>query len=76
MSGRVRPADESNADAELFFTISVGRFAIQNLEPGKRYRVEMYSSPAMGFEFVVPEDNEGLLDLQILRVPLDVPDAE
>lgn len=76
MSGRVRPADESNADAELFFTNSVGRFAIQNLEPGKRYRVEMYSSPAMGFEFVVPEDNEGLLDLQILRVPLDVPDVE
>ena len=74
MSGRVRPADEPNAEPELFFTNSVGRFAIQNLEPGRRYRVEMFSSPAMGFEFVVPEDNEGLLDLQVLRVPLDVPE--
>ena len=34
----------------------------------------MFSTPAMGFEFVVPEDNEGLLDLQIIRVPIDVPE--
>ena len=74
MSGRVRPADDPSAEPELFFTNSVGRFAIQNLQPGKRYRVEMFSTPAMGFEFVVPEDNEGLLDLQIIRVPIDVPE--
>ena len=74
MSGRVRPVDDPSAEPELFFTNSVGRFAIQNLQPGKRYRVEMFSTPAMGFEFVVPEDNEGLLDLQIIRVPIDVPE--
>ena len=75
ISGRVRPVDDPNAEPELFFTNSVGRFAIQNLEPGKRYRVELFSSPALGFEFTVPEDNEGLLDLQIITVPLDIPEA-
>jgi len=74
MSGRVRPADDPNAEPELFFTNSVGRFAVQNLEPGKKYRVELFSTPALGFEFTVPEDNEGLLDLNVLNVPLDVPE--
>jgi len=72
ISGRVQPVDEPNAEPELFFTNSVGRFAVQNLEPGKRYRVELFSSPALGFEFTVPADNDGLLDLQIVKVPLDV----
>ncbi|PZU56735.1 MAG: hypothetical protein DI552_09030 [Brevundimonas sp.] len=74
MSGRVRPVDDLTAEPELFFTNSVGRFAVQNLEPGKRYRVELFSSPVRGFEFTVPEDNEGLLDLQVVNVPLDVPE--
>lgn len=74
MSGRVRPVDQPDATPELFFTNSVGRFAIQNLEPGKRYRVELFSTPALGFEFTVPEDNEGLLDLEVITVPLDVPE--
>ena len=47
---------------------------MQNLEPGKKYRVELFSTPALGFEFTVPEDNEGLLDLKVLNVPLDVPE--
>ncbi|WP_313446458.1 hypothetical protein [Brevundimonas sp.] len=72
MSGRIRPADDPTAAPELFFTNSVGRFAMQNLEPGKRYRVELFSTPALGFEFTVPADNEGLLDLQVVNVPLDV----
>ncbi|WP_292069670.1 hypothetical protein [Brevundimonas sp. UBA7534] len=74
MSGRIRPADDLTAAPELFFTNSVGRFAMQNLEPGKRYRVELFSTPALGFEFTVPADNEGLLDLQVVNVPLDVPE--
>lgn len=74
MSGRIRPADDPTAAPELFFTNSVGRFAMQNLEPGKRYRVELFSTPALGFEFTVPADNEGLLDLQVVNVPLDVPE--
>lgn len=69
------PLDDANAQPELFFTNSVGRFAVQNLEPGKRYRVELFSTPALGFEFTVPADNEGLLDLETIAVPLDVPEA-
>ncbi|WOB78613.1 hypothetical protein [Brevundimonas nasdae] len=75
ISGRVTPLDDANAQPELFFTNSVGRFAVQSLEPGKRYRVELFSTPALGFEFTVPADNEGLLDLETITVPLDVPEA-
>jgi outer membrane usher protein len=74
MSGNIRPVDDPTAEPELFFTNSVGRFAIQKLEPGKRYRVNLFSRPALNFEFTVPADNEGLLDLQVLTVPLDVPE--
>lgn len=74
VSGRVISLDEPEAEPELFFTNSVGRFAVQKLAPGRRYRVEVFSSPSVSFEFTVPADNDGLLDLQILRVPLDVPE--
>ncbi len=74
MSGRVRSIDDPTAEPELFFTNSVGRFAIQNLEPGKRYRIELFSTPAFALDFTVPENNEGLLDLEVLTVPLDVPE--
>jgi outer membrane usher protein len=73
-SGQIRPADEPEAAPEMFFTNSVGRFAMQDLEPGKSYRVHLFTSPPVGFEFTVPEDNEGLLDMKILRVPVDVPE--
>lgn len=74
MSGRVVAADDPTAEPELFFTNSVGRFAMQSLEPGKRYRVELSSSPAVQFEFTVPQDNEGLLDLGVINLPLDAAD--
>lgn len=74
LSGRVRPADEPNAEPELFFTNSVGRFAVQKLKPGKTYRVELFISPAAGFEFTVPADNEGLLNMQTVTLPIDVPE--
>ena len=74
ISGNVRPADEPEATPQLFFTNSVGRFAIQDLEPGKRYRVQLFTSPSLAYEFTVPEDNEGLLDMGIINVPLDVPE--
>lgn len=74
VSGRVRPVDQPDAKPELFFTNSVGRFAVQKLEPGKRYRVELFTSPAVGFEFTVPADNTGLLDLETIAVPVDVRD--
>lgn len=75
ISGRVREMGDETTPPELFFTNSVGRFAVQNLEPGKRYRVELFSDPAETFEFEVPSDNEGLLDLQIVRTPLEIPEA-
>lgn len=74
ISGRVRPVDDPTAEPELFFTNSVGRFAIQKLVPGKTYRVELFSSPAAGFEFTVPANNEGLLDLKTVAVPVDITD--
>lgn len=72
ISGRVVPVDDPAAEPELFFTNSVGRFAVQKLEPGKRYRVELFTSPVQGFEFEVPADSDGLLDLQVVTVPVDV----
>lgn len=74
LSGRVRPVDEPNAEPELFFTNSVGRFAVQKLKPGKTYRVDLFTSPSAGFEFSVPADNEGLLDMQTVTLPIDVPE--
>lgn len=76
VSGRLVSLDNPEAEPQLFFTNSVGRFAVQSLEPGKRYRVELYTSPAQGFEFTVPEESDGLLDLQIVKVPVDVVEDE
>ncbi|MES2033630.1 MAG: hypothetical protein V4466_05595 [Pseudomonadota bacterium] len=72
VSGRIRALDKQAAEPDLFFTNSVGRFAMQKLEPGKRYRVELFTSPSQGFEFTVPNDSKGLLDLQTVTVPIDV----
>jgi outer membrane usher protein len=52
-----------------FFTNSVGRFAIVNLLPGRRYLVETYGRNGTierAFEFTVPADSNGLLDLGVV----------
>lgn len=72
LSGRLRPVEDPTAEPEIFFTNSVGRFAIQSLEPGKSYRVELFSNPPIQFEFTVPEDSDGLLDLNVVRLPLEI----
>jgi outer membrane usher protein len=49
-----------------FFTNSIGRFAIANLLPGRRYLVETYGPNGTithGFKFTVPSDTAGLVDL-------------
>ena len=74
ISGHIRPADNPDAEPQLFFTNSVGRFAIQDLEPGKTYRIDLFSSPALSYEFTVPAGNEGLLDMGVVTVPLDAPE--
>ncbi len=53
-----------------FFTNSVGRFAIANLLPGRRYLVETYGpngSIDKSFEFTVPADTDGLVSLGTVR---------
>lgn len=72
MSGRVYTLNEPDTAPEVFFTNSVGRFSMQKLKPGNTYRVELYTAPAQSFEFTVPEDNEGLLDLQKVSLPIFV----
>lgn len=49
-----------------FFTNSIGRFAIQNLRPGVTYRVELFGT-GDAFEFTVPADSDGLVDLKTVR---------
>ncbi len=72
VSGRVTMVGAPDAEPKLFFTNTVGRFAVQALEPGRTYRVELFTNPPVQFEFTVPEDNEGLLDLKVISVPLDI----
>jgi len=74
VSGRIVPVDAPETEPLLFFTNSVGRFAIQDLEPGRRYLVTLFTNPGVTFEFTVPEDNAGLLDLSVITVPVDVVD--
>lgn len=53
-----------------FFTNSVGRFAISSLLPGRRYLVETYGRNGTvnrSFEFVIPEDTDGLVDLGTIK---------
>lgn len=53
-----------------FFTNSIGRFAIANLLPGRRYQVETYGpngSIDKSFEFAVPADTDGLIKLGTVR---------
>jgi outer membrane usher protein len=58
--------DGENPQPIPFFTNSIGRFAIANLLPGRRYLVETYGpngSIDKSFEFTVPADTDGLINL-------------
>ena len=62
--------DGENPKPMPFFTNSVGRFAIANLLPGRRYLVETYGRNGtidQGFEFTVPADTDGLVNLGTIR---------
>lgn len=57
-------AEEDEVRPLPFFTNSVGRFAIANLLPGRRYLVETYGpngTIAYTMEFSVPQDTDGLV---------------
>ena len=73
ISGRIRPVDEPEAKPELFFTNTAGRFAVQNLTPGRRYLIEL-PSLERSLEISVPEDSEGLLDLQQVTLSVETAD--
>ncbi|MDQ8758003.1 hypothetical protein RCO27_17390 [Sphingosinicella sp. LHD-64] len=62
VGGRVILLGEPAGEPVPFFTNSVGRFAVANLLPGRRYKVEIYGRPGT-FEFEVPQDSTGLVDL-------------
>jgi len=69
IGGRVTLLDVAEGDKPQpipFFTNSVGRFAIANLLPGRRYLVETYGPNGTidrSFDFAVPADSDGLVNL-------------
>ncbi|MEW4467680.1 hypothetical protein AB1K62_07615 [Parasphingorhabdus sp. JC815] len=73
IGGRVNLLDVQegeNPQPVPFFTNSVGRFAIANLLPGRRYLVETYGPNGTidkSFEFTVPADTDGLVKLGTVR---------
>lgn len=73
IGGRVTLLDVKDGESPKpipFFTNSVGRFAIANLLPGRRYLVETYGRNGtidQAFEFAVPPETDGLVNLGIVR---------
>jgi outer membrane usher protein len=65
------PLTPNSGEPVPFFTNSIGRFAIANLRPGMKYRVELYSAGGSvpAFEFTVPQDTTGLVDLHTVSLP-------
>ena len=76
IGGRVIALDEPDAASQPFFTNSVGRFAVQGLKPGGRYRVELFTDPRGGFDFTVPADNDGLYNLRVVHVDIAAPEGD
>jgi outer membrane usher protein len=68
-SGSMIDLTRPNDKAVPFFTNSVGRFAMSSLRPNDRYQVRLFSGPA--FEFTVPANNTGLVDLHLVTMPAD-----
>ncbi len=73
VGGRVTLLDVKEGDNPQptpFFTNSVGRFAVSNLLPGRRYLVETYGPNGTvdrAFEFTVPAETTGLVDLGTVK---------
>jgi outer membrane usher protein len=67
--GKIVALDDKGV-SQSFFTNSIGRFAIQNLRPGVRYRVELFGT-SYSFEFAVPKDSDGLVDLKTVTLPAE-----
>lgn len=71
VAGQALALDGQDKEAAAFFTNSAGRFSVMNLRPGVRYRVTL-NHGAGTFEFNVPHDTTGLVDLgSISLTPAD-----
>jgi outer membrane usher protein len=70
IGGRVVAVDRSDIPPVAFFTNTVGRFGVLGLRPGVHYIVEMYvgSEVRTAFDFTVPNDTTGLVDLKTVRL--------
>jgi outer membrane usher protein len=67
-SGHITALDDPKAHVDPFFTNSVGRFAIQSLKPGSRYRVDLNTAQSVSFTFETPRKGEALIDLRTVKV--------
>ncbi|MDB5725796.1 MAG: hypothetical protein JWQ16_2550, partial [Novosphingobium sp.] len=65
-AGSVAALDRPDEKPLPFFTNTVGRFAVQNLRPGGRYRVDL-SEGRGSFTIVVPQNSAGLLQMDQIK---------
>ncbi|QCQ97355.1 fimbria/pilus outer membrane usher protein [Brevundimonas sp. SGAir0440] len=68
-AGVMRSLTEPDTAPVNVFTNRVGRFALSGLKPGGRYSINLSDADGTAFEFQVPTDTDGLLDLQVIKVP-------
>jgi outer membrane usher protein len=66
VGGRVVAIGRPDLEPLPFFTNSIGRFGLLGLRPSLHYRVEIYQDNKVvpAFEFTVPKDTKGLLELK------------
>jgi outer membrane usher protein len=67
VAGHVISVDEPKAAPQFFFTNSSGRFALQGLKPGRRYRVEVDGVEPMSFVFETPKKGVALVNLRTVK---------
>jgi outer membrane usher protein len=60
-TGHVSDVTDPKTPAQQFFTNSVGRFAIQDLKPGHRYRADINAETAVWFTFETPKQGASAL---------------
>ena len=65
-TGEVVDLSKPNEKPQPFFTNTVGRFAIPSLRPNDDYRVQL--SGGQAFEFTVPAQSDGLVDLRAVTL--------
>ncbi|MEO5867939.1 MAG: fimbria/pilus outer membrane usher protein [Sphingomonas sp.] len=67
IGGGVVALDKPGAEPIPFFTNTVGRFAVQNLRPGGKYRVDLADGRG-SFEIDVPASSAGLVQMDQVKL--------